>query len=135
MIHNMGNVECFELCGNSSKILCSYCFKCWTEGIVYFTCGTCLIPTEFARRLTEERFDALTIPYFVVRKEHAMVLATGKLKHNEGFDRAIRTENRSKPSDGTKIPADDMTRSRVRTTSTSLRGKSGEGMKIIGNWH
>ena len=35
MIHNMGNVECFELCEISTKIQCSYCSKYWTEGIVY----------------------------------------------------------------------------------------------------
>ena len=68
MIHNMGNVECFELCEIFLKIQCSYSSKYWTEGLVYCTCGTCLIHTEYMRRLTKKKFDALTMPYFVIEK-------------------------------------------------------------------
>ena len=68
MIHNMGNVEGFELREISSRIQCSYCLKHWTEGIVYCICGTCFIHREFKRRLTKERFDALTILDFVIEK-------------------------------------------------------------------
>ena len=68
MIHNVGNVECFELCEISSNIQCSSCRKYWAEGIVYCTCGTSLIPTDLTGRLTEERFDALTIPHIVIKK-------------------------------------------------------------------
>ena len=70
---NLGNVQCFESCEISSKSHCSYYVKYWTEGIVH------LIPTEYTRRLTKEKFDAPTIPDFLTKREHAMVLATGKL--------------------------------------------------------
>ena len=63
MIHNLGHVECFELCDISSEIQCSYVHKYWTEGVVCCTCRTCLIPAEHTRRLTKERFDTLTFPF------------------------------------------------------------------------
>ena len=49
MIHNMGNVECFERCEISLKVQCRCCLKYWTEGIVHCTCGTCLVSTEFTK--------------------------------------------------------------------------------------
>ena len=58
IIHNLGNVECFRMCEISSKTQCSNCSKFWAEGIVYCTCGTCLIPTPYPRRLTKKKFDA-----------------------------------------------------------------------------
>ena len=68
MIHDMGNVEYFETCGMSSKVQCNRCLKYWTIGIVYCTCGTCIIPTERTRRLIRERFHALSVPNFVIKK-------------------------------------------------------------------
>ena len=68
MIHDMGNVEYFETCGMSSKVQCNRCLKYWTIGIVHCTCGTCIIPTERTRRLIRERFDALSVPNFVIKK-------------------------------------------------------------------
>ena len=58
-----------ELCEISPKVRCAYGLKCWTEGIVYCTCGTCLIPTESALTLNRTRFDALQIPIFVIKKK------------------------------------------------------------------
>ena len=54
------------MCEISSKTECSYRSKYWAEGVVYCTCGTCLMPTEHTRRLTKEKFDTLSIPYFVI---------------------------------------------------------------------
>ena len=45
-----------------------FLFKIWADGVVYCTCGTCLIPTDKTRLLTKEKFDFLSIPYFVKRK-------------------------------------------------------------------
>ena len=68
MIHTMGNVECFWLCEISPKVQCLYCLNCWIEGIVYCTCATCLFPTESTRKLNRERFDALTVLNFLIKK-------------------------------------------------------------------
>ena len=68
MIHTLGNVECLELCNISAKVQCLYCLKYWTEGIVDRTCGTCWFTTECTRKVNRERFDALTVPNFVIKK-------------------------------------------------------------------
>ena len=67
-IHTITNVKCFELCKISPNIQCPLCLKNWTEGIVYCDCGACSVPTELTRNLKRERFDALTIPNFVIKK-------------------------------------------------------------------
>ena len=58
----------FELCEISCETQCSYCSKYWADCIVYCTCGTCLIPTEYTKRLTKETFDTLSIVYLVITK-------------------------------------------------------------------
>ena len=50
MILTPGNVYCFDLCEICPKVQCFYCLKYWTERIVFCTCGTCLVPTEFTRK-------------------------------------------------------------------------------------
>ena len=146
MIHNLGNVECIELSEIPPETRCPHCPKCWTEGIVYCACGTRLIPKAFTRCLTRERFDALTIPDVVIKKgtrrgaRHGENEAQRKYKQakdcsrkalknkkktpsSSGSNRAKRTETRSKPSDGTKKPADVLTVLHAKTTPTSLLGK------------
>ena len=59
---------------------------------------------------------------------------TNKAQSAGGSNGRICTENRSTPSDGTKIPADVLRRSRVRTILTSRGGTSGGGMRIIRIW-
>ena len=66
MVHTLGNVECFELWEISPGLQYPYCRKYWTESIVYCACGACLIPSESTRKLNRVRFDALTIPNFVI---------------------------------------------------------------------
>ena len=85
MIHNLGNVDCFELREIPSET--QNCPKYWTEGTVYCACGTRLIPKAFTRCLTRERFDALTIPDVVIKKGHDVVLATEKTRHNSSTNK------------------------------------------------
>ena len=54
MIHTLGHVESFELCQKSHKIPSLHCPK-YLEGAIVCDCGTCLIPSEEARRLNGER--------------------------------------------------------------------------------
>ena len=68
MIHDLGNVENLEMCEISLKVQCIHRLKYWTTGILYSTCGTCMIPTEHTRRLNRRTFDALSMPYFVIKK-------------------------------------------------------------------
>ena len=78
MIHDMANVEYFELCETMSEVQCSYCLSYWTKGIVYCTCRTCLCITEKTRNLYKDRFDTLWIPKCVIKKgpTHGMVVVT-----------------------------------------------------------
>ena len=46
MIRELGNVELFELCETVPKVQCSHCLLYWNQGIVYCTCGQCLIYSE-----------------------------------------------------------------------------------------
>ena len=46
IIHNQGNVEYFELCEVSAKTQCSSCAEYWRDGVVFCTCGQCLIAAQ-----------------------------------------------------------------------------------------
>ena len=98
--HEMGDVEYFEMCETSTKLQCIHCLKCWPIGIVYCTCGTCMIPTERPRKSTKDRFDALSIANNVIRKgpargaRHVLYRSTARILssspvsetgENEGF--------------------------------------------------
>ena len=46
IIRELGNAELFELCETFPKVQCSHCLLHWNQGIVYCTCGQCLIYRE-----------------------------------------------------------------------------------------
>ena len=64
MIRELGNVEVFELCHTIPKVQCSLCLLHWNQGIVYCTCGQCLIDSESRRKFHNLRLDALSIPNY-----------------------------------------------------------------------
>ena len=68
MIRELGNVELFELCETIPKVQCSHCLLYWIQGIVYCSCGQCLIYSESGRKLNKLRLDALSIPDYVIKK-------------------------------------------------------------------
>ena len=68
MIRELGNVELFELCETIPKVQCSHCLLHWNQGIVYCTCGQCLIDSESRRKFNKLRLDALSIPTYVIKK-------------------------------------------------------------------
>ena len=68
MIHDLGNVEHFELCETDSALQCSYCLSYWAQGIVYCTCGVCLSHTDEMRQRNRKRVDALSISIFAIKK-------------------------------------------------------------------
>ena len=49
MIREVGNVESFELSETLPRARCSLCLLHWNQGIVYCTCGQCLINCESRR--------------------------------------------------------------------------------------
>ena len=68
LIRSVGKTEYFELCEISSTIQCPDCSLYWEIGIVHCTCGNCLQPSERIRQLNKERYDVLSIPNFVIKK-------------------------------------------------------------------
>ena len=51
-----------------TKVQCSHCLLYWNQGIVYFTCGQCLIDSESKRKFNKLRLDTLSIPNYVIKK-------------------------------------------------------------------
>ena len=80
-IHTLGNVDCFGLCEISPKVQGPYCLKHWTEGVVYWTCGACLVRTELLDKERIRRIDNLQLRD--QKKVHDMVLVTINPRHNE----------------------------------------------------
>ena len=68
MIREIGNVELFELCETTPKVQCSQCLLFWNQGLVYCTCGQCLIYSEPRRKFNKLRLDAISIPDYVFKK-------------------------------------------------------------------
>ena len=68
MIRELDNVELFELCETLPKVQCSHCLLYWNQGIVYCTCGQCLIYRKSRRKYNKLRVDALSIPNYVIKK-------------------------------------------------------------------
>ena len=74
---------------------------CWRKGIVSCDCGMCLVSTDATRKLNGERFDALTIPHFTIRKGGArhgrseeprayyQASQCVKKAHKEGFESTL----------------------------------------------
>ena len=69
MIHEMGNVELFELRETIPKLQFSECLFCWTQGIVCCTCGHLLRENESSRHLHQWQLDVLSIPHYIIKME------------------------------------------------------------------
>ena len=71
LITEMGNKEILEFYETSSKRQCPDCAACWEIGIVYCTCGKCMQPSERNQQLNKDRFVALSIPGYVIKKNQS----------------------------------------------------------------
>ena len=77
MIRELGNVE------YTKSTMFSLSFF-GNQGIVYCTCGQCLIDSESRRKFNKPRLDALSIPHYVIKRKGAvMVLDTAKPKNRK----------------------------------------------------
>ena len=80
MIRELGNVELFELCETTPKVQCSHCLHYWNQGIVYCSCGQCLIDSESRRKFNKLRLDALSFPNYVIKKGPSHGARRGKIE-------------------------------------------------------
>ena len=88
MIRESGNVEVFELCETFPKVPCSHCLLYWNQGIVYCTCGQCLIDSESRRQFNKLRLEALSIPNNVIKKGPNHGARHGKTKEQTEYHMA-----------------------------------------------
>ena len=84
IIRELGNVELFELCETVPKVQCSHSLLYWNQGIVYCTCGQCLIDSESRRKFNKLRLDALSFPNCMKKKKDLlMVLDMARPKYKK----------------------------------------------------
>ena len=63
--------QLFESCETSSKRQYPDCATNWEIGIVYCTCGKCMQLSERNRQLNKDRFDSLSIPGCMIKKNQS----------------------------------------------------------------
>ena len=72
LITEMGSNEIFEFYETSSKRQCSDCTFFFEELVSYScTCGKCLQPTAMDRQYHKDKFDTLSIPGNVIKKNQS----------------------------------------------------------------
>ena len=85
MIRELGNVELFELCETVPKAQCSHRLLYWNQGIVYCTCGQCLIYSESKRKFNKLRLYALSFPHYVIKKGRCHGARHGKTEEQKEY--------------------------------------------------
>ena len=123
------------------------CLRYCTTGLLYCTCGACLYLAEKTRQMNRDRFDALSIPLYVMKKGplhvarcgntegqriyHAAHIAakTGKAKRVlspswSDFKHVRFAGSHSSRLDGTKPSAHTMTNFQMQITHTCATQKS-----------
>ena len=68
MIQDVGNVELFDFFETDPKTQCKEDLSCWSEGIVYCTCGHLLREIAGNRGFIGYTLDLLSIPEYVIKK-------------------------------------------------------------------
>ena len=85
LITEMGNDEIFECYETSSKRQCSDFALYWEIGIENCTCGINLQPTAMNRHYNKDRFDTLSIPGYVIKKNQS-----GGPRHGQSMRQIMR---------------------------------------------
>ena len=94
MIQDVGNVELIELFETDRKTQCKACLSCWSEGIVYCTCGHLLKETVANRSFIVYTLDLLSIPEYVIKKGRPHGHRYGKLPENKEYHLAHNLRKR-----------------------------------------
>ena len=73
---------------NYTEVQCSHCLLYWNQGIVYCTCGQFLIDSESERKFDKQRWDALSIPNYVIKKGRSHGARHGKTEEQKEYRKA-----------------------------------------------
>ena len=85
MIHDVGNIELFELIETNSKTQCKACLSYWSEGIVCCTCGHLLREPVTNGGFIEYTLDLLSVPEYVIKRRRLHGHRSGKLPENREY--------------------------------------------------
>ena len=88
MIRELGNVELLEFCETIPKVQCSQCLLYWNQGIIYCTCGQCLVESESRRKFNKLRLDALSFPHNVIKNGRCHGARHGKTEEQKEYQKA-----------------------------------------------
>ena len=73
---------------------CSHCLFYRNQGIVYCTCGQCLIDSESRRMFNKLRLDVLSIPHYVMKNGRCHGARYGKTKEQKEYHIAFNAWKR-----------------------------------------
>ena len=93
-IHELVNVELFELCETIPKVQCSHCLLYWNQSIVYCICGHFLIDSESRRKFNKLRLDALSIPNHVIKKGRSHGARHGRTEEQKEYQKTWKAWKR-----------------------------------------
>ena len=94
MIHDMGNVELFELFETDPKTQSKECLSYWSEGIVHCTCRHLLKESEANRGVVQCTLDLLSIPNYVIKKGRPHGHRYGKTPEQKEHHQALNLKKR-----------------------------------------
>ena len=101
LIAEMGNNEIFEFYETSTKRQCPDCSLFLEIGIVNCTCGKCMQPTAMHRRYDKDRYDPLSIPGYVIKKNQSRGPRHGQSMRHTMYHKAKDMLRRAKhPKNG-----------------------------------
>ena len=138
VIYSMGNMEYFEICEFTPKVQCFDCMTCWTQGIEYCTCGTCLrLRCSVDSQL---RHQERPIPGSTPREQRGKESSTQPMAKEKEYksmlDRFLNSpclDNHKSTLDGPKNTSHAWMRLRPKITPISLLRQSAPDVKLLGS--
>ena len=85
VIHEVGNIEWYELGQMTRFVQCHSCWKHLPEGLAFCSCGVCLRLDEATIRRIKARFQALTVPYYLARINRSRGKKHGETQWQRGI--------------------------------------------------
>ena len=152
IIHELGNLELYELGQMSSTIQCHSCYKHLPEGPKIWISRICLRPDEDTIRKIEARFKTVIVPHvfaYINRsrgkkcvpmakrslesegRRHEQRSKMARILSQSGGNRMSSTENRRWPTDGLRSTANIWITSRRLIWTTRPRGDKDTDTKVL----
>ena len=99
IVHEMGNIELYELGQMTRTVQCHSCWKHLPEGLAFCSCGVCLRPDEATIKRIKVRFQALTVPYYLSRINRSRGEKHGETQWQQDYWKAMDDRRGAKKHD------------------------------------